>query len=153
MAILFAATYPDRVFALVLFQGKPRFVRAPDFPWVPTRGEYEQGTQSWLGELLDSAQLERAFATRLQRPISDAVVRERARATRLTMSPGSLLALRRMNMDIDVRGALSTIQVPTLIVHRSADLDDESDTSATDIARYMAAQIPDSRVMEVGRFD
>jgi len=89
MAILFAATYPDRVFALVLFQGKPRFVRAPDFPWVPTRDEYEQGTQSWLAELLDSAQLERAFATRLQRPLSDPEVLERARATRLTMSPGS----------------------------------------------------------------
>ncbi|HEX6679006.1 MAG TPA: adenylate/guanylate cyclase domain-containing protein [Gaiellaceae bacterium] len=153
MAILFAATYPERVFALVLFQGKPRFVYAPDFPWVPTREAYEQGTQGWLGELLDSAQLERAFATRLQRPISDAEVRERVRATRLTMSPGSLLALRRMNMDIDVRGALSTIQVPTLIVHRSADLDDASDTSAKEIARYMATRIPDSRLMEVGRFD
>ena len=153
MAILFAATYPERVFALVLFQGKPRFVRAPDFPWVPTREEYEQGTQSWLAELLDSAQLERAFATRLQRPLGDPEVRERARATRLTMSPGSLLALRRMNMDVDVRNALSTIQVPTLIVHRSADLDDERDRSATDIARYMAARIPDSKVMEVSRFD
>jgi class 3 adenylate cyclase len=153
MAILFAATYPDRVFALVLFQGKPRFVRAPDFPWAPTREEYEQGTQSWLAELLDNTQLERAFATRLQKPVSDPAVRERTRATRLTMSPGSLLALRRMNMDIDVRGALSTIQVPTLIVHRSADLDDERDTSAGEIARYMAARIPDSRVMEVGRFD
>jgi len=153
MAILFAATYPERVFALVLFQGKPRFVRAPEFPWVPTREEYEQGTQSWLAELLDGAQLERAFATRLQRPLSDPMVRERARATRLTLSPGSLLALRRMNMDVDVRNALSTIQVPTLIVHRSADLDDERDTSATEIARYMAARIPDSRVMEVGRFD
>src|ERR671924_324256 len=145
MAILFAATYPDRVFALVLFQGKPRFVRAPDFPWVPTREEYEQGTQSWLAELLDSTRLERAFATRLQRPLPDPEVRERARATRLTMSPSSLRALRRMNMDIDVRGALSTIQVPTLIVHRSADLDDESDTSAGEIARYMAARIPDRR--------
>ncbi len=153
MAILFAATYPERVFALVLFQGKPRFVRAPEFPWVPTREEYEQGTQSWLAELLEGAQLERAFATRLQRPLSDPMVRERARATRLTLSPGSLLALRRMNMDVDVRNALSTIQVPTLIVHRSADLDDERDTSATEIARYMAARIPDSRVMEVGRFD
>ena len=153
MAILFAATYPERVFALVLFQGKPRFVHAPDFPWVPTREEYEQGTQSWLAELLDSTRLERAFATRLQRPLPDPEVRERARATRLTMSPSSLRALRRMNMDIDVRGALSTIQVPTLIVHRSADLDDESDTSAGEIARYMAARIPDSRVMEVGRFE
>ena len=153
MAILFAATYPDRVFALVLFQGKPRFVRAPDFPWVPTREEYEQGTQSWLAELLDSGQLERAFATRLQRPLSDPDVLERARATRLSMSPGSLLALRRMNMDIDVRSALPTIQVPTLVVHRSADLDDERDTSATEIARYLAARIPDSRLIEVGRFD
>jgi len=153
MAILFAATYPERVFALVLFQGKPRFVRAADFPWVPTREEYEQGTQSWLAELLDGAQLERAFATRLQRPLSDPMVRERARATRLTLSPGSLLALRRMNMDVDVRNALSTIQVPTLIVHRSADLDDERDTSATEIAQYMAARIPDSQAMEVGRFD
>jgi class 3 adenylate cyclase len=153
MAILFAATYPERVFALVLFQGKPRFVRAPDFPWAPTREEYEQGTQAWLAEVLDSAQLERAFAPRLQRPVSDPAVRERARATRLTISPGSLLALRRMNMDIDVRGALSTIQVPTLIVHRSADLDDESDRSAAEISHYMAARIPDSRVMEVGRFD
>src|SRR5919109_118567 len=106
MAILFAATYPDRV-----------------------------------------------FAPRLQKPVSDPEVRERARATRLTISPASLVALRRMNMDIDVRGALSTIQVPTLIVHRSADLDDESDTSAGEIARYMAARIPDSRVMEVERFD
>ena len=153
MAILFAATYPERVFALVLFQGKPRFVRAPEFPWVPTREEYEQGTQSWLAELLEGAQLERAFATRLQRPLSDPMVRERARATRLTLSPGSLLALRRMNMDVDVRNALSTIQVPTLIVHRSADLDDERDTSATEIAQYMAARIPDSRAMEVARFD
>ncbi len=48
MAILFAATYPERVFALVLFQGKPRFVRAPDFPWAPTREQYELGTDRWL---------------------------------------------------------------------------------------------------------
>jgi class 3 adenylate cyclase len=141
------------VFALVMFQGKPRFVRAPDFPWAPTREEYEQGTQSWLAEVLDSAQLERAFAPRLQKPTSDPVVRERARATRLTISPGALVALRRMNMDIDVRTALPTIQVPTLIVHRSADLDDETDTSAAEIARYMGARIPDSRVLEVGRFE
>jgi class 3 adenylate cyclase len=58
-----------------------------------------------------------------------------------------------MNMDVDVRSALATIQAPTLIVHRTADLDDESDTSAGDIARYMAGQIAGSRSLEVGRFD
>jgi class 3 adenylate cyclase len=153
LAILFAATYPERVFALVLFQGKPRFVRAPDFPWAPTREQYEVETQRWLAELQSSADLERAFAGRLGRSPSDPVVRERARATRLTVSPGGLLALRRMNMDVDVRSALATIQAPTLIVHRTADLDDETDTSAPQIAQFMAAQIAGSRVLEVGRFD
>jgi class 3 adenylate cyclase len=81
------------------------------------------------------------------------VVVERARATRLTVSPGALLALRRMNMDVDVRSALATIQAPTLIIHRTSDLDDETDTSATDISRYMAANIAGSRVLEIGRFD
>ena len=58
-----------------------------------------------------------------------------------------------MNMDIDVRSALATIQAPTLIIHRGADLDDETDTSAAEISRYMAKQITDSRSVEVGRFD
>jgi pimeloyl-ACP methyl ester carboxylesterase len=153
LAILFAATYPERVVALELFQGKPRFVRVPDFPWAPTREEYERGTQSWLAELLSSAALERAFAGRLGKSPSDPVVRERARATRLTVSPAALVALRRMNTDVDVRSALATIQAPTLIVHRSADLDDETDTSATEIARYTAGEIAGSRVLEIGRFD
>jgi len=153
LAMLFAATYPERVFALVLFQGKPRFVRAPDFPWAPTREQYEIDTQEWLAELKSSAELERAFASRLGLSPSDEVVRERARATRLTASPGAALALRRMNMDVDVRSTLATIQAPTLIIHRSADLDDESNTSATDVARYMADQIAGSRLLEVGRFD
>jgi class 3 adenylate cyclase len=153
LAMLFAATYPERVFALALFQGKPRFVRAPDFPWAPTREEYELGTQRWLAELKSSADLERAFAGRLGRSPSDPEVLERARATRLTVSPGGVLALRRMNMDVDVRGTLATIQAPTLVVYRPADLDDENDTSAKEIARYMADRIPGSRLLEIGRFD
>jgi class 3 adenylate cyclase len=153
LAMLFAATYPERVFALVLFQAKPRFVRAPDYPWVPTRDQYEVDTQEWLAQLQSSADLERAFAARLGRSPSDPAVRERARATRLTVSPGALLALRRMNMDVDVRSALSTIQAPTLIVHRTADLDDEADTSAGQIARYIEGQIAGSRTLEIGRFE
>ena len=153
MAMLFAATYPERVFALVLFQGKPRFVRAPDFPWAPTREQYELDIQKSVAELQDGAALERAYAARLGSSPSDPVVVERARATRLTVSPGALLALRRMNMDVDVRSALATIQVPTLIIHRTAALDDETDRSPSDIACYMAERIADSRVLEVGRFD
>jgi class 3 adenylate cyclase len=58
-----------------------------------------------------------------------------------------------MNMDIDVRSALAAIQVPTLIIHRAADLDDETDTSAKQIAHYMSERIAGSRLLEIGRFD
>lgn len=153
MAILFAATYPERVFALVLFQGKPRFVRAPDFPWVPTREEYENATERWLAQLQSPGDLEQAFGLYMNKPPSDPEVRERVRATRLTTSPGALKALRRMNMDVDVRGALATIQAPTLIVHRTAELEDENDASGKDIAHYMADNIAGSRLLEIGRFD
>jgi class 3 adenylate cyclase len=153
MAILFAATYPDRVFALVLTQAKPRFVRAPDFPWGPTREEYERETREWLAQTLDTAEWVRALARREGKQISDDEARQQARRQRLTLSPGGVIALRRMNMDIDVRSVLSTIHVPTLIAHRSADMDDPTDTSATGIAHYMAERIPDARVVEFGRFD
>jgi class 3 adenylate cyclase len=153
MAILFAATYPERVFALVLFQGKPRFVRAPDFPWVPTREQYENGTDRWLAQLQTPGDMEQAFGLYMNKPPSDPEVRERVRATRLTMSPGGLRALRRMNMDVDVRSALATIQAPTLIVHRTAELEDEADTSGKEIAKYMAGSIAGSRLFEIGRFD
>jgi class 3 adenylate cyclase len=153
MALLFAATYPERVFALVLFQGKPRFVRAADFPWAPSREQYEADTRAWVAMQQSTPELERAFANRLGRAPTDPVVIRRAQATRLTVSPGGLQALRRMNADIDVRSTLGTIQAPTLIVHRAADLDEESDTSAADIGRYMASRISGSRVLEVGRFE
>jgi pimeloyl-ACP methyl ester carboxylesterase len=33
MSALFAATYPERAWALVLYGGKARQLRAPDYPW------------------------------------------------------------------------------------------------------------------------
>lgn len=39
MSALFAATYAERVWALVLYGGKAREMRAPDYPWGPTEAE------------------------------------------------------------------------------------------------------------------
>ena len=40
MALLFAATYPERVRALVNYGSLPRFVRGPNFPWREPKHEY-----------------------------------------------------------------------------------------------------------------
>jgi pimeloyl-ACP methyl ester carboxylesterase len=41
LCVLFAATYPERTAALVLFNSAPRFVRNPQLPWLPTSAEQE----------------------------------------------------------------------------------------------------------------
>src|SRR6266536_5227420 len=51
MALLFAATYPERVGALVLYGSLPRFAWAPDFPWgwplAEWERELEQAVANW----------------------------------------------------------------------------------------------------------
>ena len=46
LAILFAATYPERTRALVLYDPTARGLWAPDYPWAPTEDE-------WLGKLAE----------------------------------------------------------------------------------------------------
>src|SRR5205085_9658693 len=41
MAILFAATYPERTAALVVRSAFPRRMWAPDYPWGRTEEQYE----------------------------------------------------------------------------------------------------------------
>jgi pimeloyl-ACP methyl ester carboxylesterase len=42
LAALFAATYPQRTRALVLWGAQARWIRADDYPWGPTREEVGQ---------------------------------------------------------------------------------------------------------------
>src|SRR5262249_57633620 len=64
-------------------------------------------------------------------------------------SPGAIVAMRAMNRDIDVRPVLPAIHVPTLLMHRSADAPDASETGDEPMARYMAERIPHPEVVEV----
>jgi pimeloyl-ACP methyl ester carboxylesterase len=69
LGALFAATYPERTSALVLFHALPRFVRSPELPWLETRAQYERRgeeivrrwddlewlTEKWLAPMFPSA--------------------------------------------------------------------------------------------------
>ncbi len=58
-------------------------------------------------------------------------------------SPGAMIALTRMNMQIDVREILPSISVPTIVVHASGDR-----IIPVESGRYLAAHIPDARLVE-----
>jgi pimeloyl-ACP methyl ester carboxylesterase len=148
MAALFAATYPERVFALVLFQAKPRFVWAPDFPWGPRREEYEQETRR---EADRRGTIEQA-RDRTKGFFPDADVeqlRENARWRRLTASPGAYVALRRMNMDVDVAPSCppSTCRRCSFTAPRIPSARATSSPAA--IAQLMAERMPDARTLQV----
>ncbi|HEX7255026.1 MAG TPA: adenylate/guanylate cyclase domain-containing protein [Gaiellaceae bacterium] len=140
LSMLFAATYPERTTSLVLY-GTYAKRRDPDddYPWCATwedrqayadAVEREWGSEADLGTMAPSAR--------------DAEVewwRSRARAA---ASPGAAKALILMNSNIDVRGVLPTVHVPTLVLHRTGDHD-----SRPQEGRYIAERIPGARFVEL----
>jgi len=145
MAMLFAATYPERTAALITIGAYSRRVWEPEYPWAPTPEERQQFFDSierdWGGEM-DPGSLAPSLASDV------AFKQEFARYLRLSASPGSALALAKMNTQIDVRRILPTIRVPTLVLHRSGDLD-----ANVDEGRYIAERIPGAKFVELPGVD
>ena len=123
MAMLFAATYPERTVALIAYGATPRYAWAPDFPWgtptnslrsgspmivlggAPTEWAID-GLRSWAAPSLAGDEREIAFI---------------ATTVRQGASPGAGETLARMNHEIDVRAILPTIRVPALEIARQGD--------------------------------
>jgi pimeloyl-ACP methyl ester carboxylesterase len=138
MSLLFAATYPERVRALVVYGSLARFTRAPDYPFGQTREEAiredEHDERLW-----GTVELAREYFPDLpEEELEPAAARMRQGA-----SPGALRMLNRMNLEIDVRGVLSSVRVPTLVLHRTEDHIPVAG------ARWMAERIPGARFVEL----
>jgi class 3 adenylate cyclase len=142
LALLFAATYPDRTAALVLRSAFPRRMWAPDYPWGRTEEEYEREVE---GALQVFGARERALAAvhSLGR-FEPAEAESFLRLNRWGSSPGAHEALHRMNKEIDVRHVLPAVRVPTLILHGSEDT-----VVPFEVAQYVASAIATARLVEV----
>ena len=138
----FAATYPQRTVALVMYGGMPRFVRAEDYPF----GMPLEEMNAWL-EVMPSMWGQDEELLRLWAPnVADQPGPRRwfARFGRMAVSPGGAVALFSMVRDLDVRDVLPAIRVPTLLVHRAGD-----DLIRIEHSRYMADRIPDAKLVEL----
>jgi pimeloyl-ACP methyl ester carboxylesterase/class 3 adenylate cyclase len=149
MTLLFAATYPERAWAAVIYGGFVRGTWSPEFPYEPTAAEVEQrlvaAADSWgtRERVLHAMQWLAPSAAD-----DEDEVAWWERYVRQSVSPGAAVALARMRMDVDISGALPAIRVPTLIVHREGDRG--CDVRAS---RYMAERIPGARYVELQGID
>jgi class 3 adenylate cyclase len=147
MSLLYAATYPARTSALVLYGSYARRSWAPDYPfgwkdeqWERLFDNFERywGTPQSIAVTMFAPSLasNRHGAERL------------ASYQRAAASPGAALAIMKMNREIDVRHVLPSIRVPTLILHRAAER-----VIDVDHARYMAERIPGAKLIELAGID
>jgi class 3 adenylate cyclase/pimeloyl-ACP methyl ester carboxylesterase len=122
MAILFAATYPERTAGLMLLDPSVRGLRAADYPWAPTEEEWRRRIadvrEGWgnreyflrlLGEWAPTVADDKSF--------QDWFVEHMRRS----MSPGAALAFFRTMMEADIRDVLPSVRVPTLLLCRTSE--------------------------------
>jgi pimeloyl-ACP methyl ester carboxylesterase len=147
MSLLYAATYPARTSALILYGTYARRSWAADYPfgwkdeqWQRLFDNFERhwGTPQSLAVTL--------FAPSLA---GDQPAAERmASYQRASASPGAAIAIMKMNREIDVRHVLPAIRVPTLVVHRTGEL-----VINIAQARYLTQHIPGAKLVELAGVD
>jgi class 3 adenylate cyclase len=143
MSVVFAATWPERVSALVLYGGAARELWAPDYLFGMTERTYRQEMEHGSQMFLTAEGTEALVRTGLS-SADENEVRAWAHMLRHGASPGSLEALDRMNMAIDVREVLPLIKAPTLVVHQTAD-----PWVPVEHGRYLARHIPGATLAEL----
>jgi pimeloyl-ACP methyl ester carboxylesterase len=142
MCCTFAATYPARTSALLLYGTFARAMRAPDYPiGLPSHSmdQFQDLVEASWGTGSVSADF---FAPSMAH--DQAFRQSWARFERLAVSPAGIKALLRMLQATDARHVLPVIRVPTLVVHREGDR-----VARVAAARYIAGHIRGARYVEL----
>ena len=142
MAMLLAATFPDRVLALVLLNTFARWQRASDYPIGMPEATVERLVsvyeRNWGQDpaILDLTAPSVADDPRMREWF--------IRYQRLAMPPGASTEMYSWVTRLDVRSVLPTIAVPTLVLHRK-----DNRHYRLAFGRYLAENIPEARFVEL----
>jgi len=141
IALLYAATYPERTRALVLYDPTSRGLWAPDYPWAATEDEWRRELREIHDRWGDRDYLvERAHRLSPTGVQNEAWLDWFVWYMRRSASPAEAVAFHRMAMEGDVREVLAAVRAPTLVLHRS-EMREE--------AAYVAERVRGARRVEV----
>jgi class 3 adenylate cyclase/alpha-beta hydrolase superfamily lysophospholipase len=151
LAMVFAATYPERTRALILYSPTAKAgLKTDDYPWGSTPEEEE----AWLIETRErwgSEEFAREWLRRLAPSEADdpRQVTWHARLMRASATPSASERFSEMNASMDVRALLPLLHVPTLVLEREDVVVPKGavDVQAIDETRHIAAQIPNAKLV------
>ena len=148
MCVLFAATYPERTSALVLYNVWPRLPGTPD--------EHRRLIRRTRDEWGRRDSIERAIREQYPSLVGDeSFLRSFAMIARASASPGAAGEFNRTVAEADVTDVLPAIRVPTLVLYRQLEQEPEAFgvRDREEHARHVAALIPNARVVAVAGED
>jgi DNA-binding winged helix-turn-helix (wHTH) protein/alpha-beta hydrolase superfamily lysophospholipase len=135
MALLMAATRPERVASLILYAVYAKRLWSEDYPWAQTPEERAAYTNALVTRWDWEAD------ARMRIPSADeAMQRWWAHRMRASATPSTVRALMDMNSLVDVRDVLPAVRVPTLVLHRSGDA-----LFNVEESKYIADQVAGAR--------
>ncbi|WP_452228263.1 alpha/beta fold hydrolase [Lacinutrix sp. MEBiC02404] len=143
IASLFAATYPERMISLITFGVFAKRKYSINYPWAPKpeareifyntiEKEWGNGQKMGLETIMPSLASDTNYYNWF------------ASYLRSAASPSAALALAKMNTETDITGILKKIKTPTLILHRTDDIDVNIEEG-----KYLANQIINSKFIEL----
>ncbi|MGZ4242497.1 MAG: alpha/beta fold hydrolase [Actinomycetota bacterium] len=146
LAILFAATYPERTTALILYGAMARTTWSEDHPWATPKEDLLKAADEFLFPYWGQGITVETFAPSLAD--DPAAVRWSGRMERFAATPSMLRQIMEMFFDTDVRSIVSAVTVPTLILHRKGDR-----IVNVRAGRWLAEHIPGARLVELPGID
>jgi class 3 adenylate cyclase len=145
LCFTFAATHPQRTSGVVVHGALARATRAPDYVALWSHDDFEAWYQRIEREWGQPAFVQDLFEVLSPSLAHDErLVRAFGRLLRLSASPGDAIARDRAVEETDVRHILPTVQVPTLVLHRTGDR-----LELAEQGRYIAAHTPGARLIEL----
>jgi len=149
LAVMFAATYPERTLGLVLWSGGVRMARAPDYPWGMREERFEERLairmELWGDRSRGEETVRMTFLGVGERLAEDpAFVEWLPRLQRYAAAPGDLVRFSRVWFSTDARSALPAIQVPTAVFMREGWANILLEES-----RWTADQIPGAQLVQI----
>jgi class 3 adenylate cyclase len=153
MALLFAATYPERTTSLVLYAPSAKGgLVTDDHPWGATMEEHNAWVER-TASLWGTKEFAAEWLERLAPSVAgdERVVEWTARVLRGAGSPAAARALSQMNAEMDARAVLSHVHVPTLLIAREAATNPKgaADVDAVEEARWIESQMPNASLVVV----